>query len=51
MATMTFQFDLDTNSDDVEYETTRAEGLVKRILGIPKVTNFVYVEPVPEEEG
>ena len=44
---MEFTFVLNTNSDDGEYETEKAEGLVKRILGSTKVTSFELVQIMP----
>jgi hypothetical protein len=47
-AYMQFKFVQQTNSDDEVYETDRTEGLVKRILGSPKVTSFELIQEMPE---
>lgn len=44
---MRFEFVLDTNSDDVDYETQRALSLAKRIYGQDKVYEWTYLETLP----
>ena len=45
---MQFEFVLKTNSDDVDYETERANGLARRIYGTTNVTDFTLVQVLPE---
>lgn len=47
MAYMEFQFVLKTNSDDEQYESERAKGLVERILGRDNVWEWNLVETKP----
>jgi len=48
MPYMQFKFIQQTNSDDADYEGERTEGLVKRILGAPKVPDFELIQVMPE---
>lgn len=48
MTFMKFEFILDTNSNDVEYETEQSESRVRKILGFNRVYDYKYVETLAD---